>query len=547
MGVNIFEQMKEVRQSLPVLAPKLFKIRTKHMGIQPFNPTWLQKNFWLDADCGPDIILKARQLGMSTMTVIEFLAYFLFVDGFNGIIISKDKDHTKYLLQIVHFAYEMLPEKYKLPLEHSQEAYLISKPPVYRHGKRIGGGRGTSLYIGTAGQLTFGIGVTVHACHCSELSRWPATEKGDASTILQGLEQAVPDVSGAILRIESTANGRGETFHIKYRMGERGVGRYRSHFFPWWFSIDDEYRRPLDEGEDFRLTDDEGELVERTFATYKFQLTPEHMKWRRRKKESFEPQPLKYFEEYPENAETCFLATGHSVFKAYMTLLNAARERIEGREPLMQREKYGMLVKYWKLPKSGRSYAMAVDCAEAEKEKSNLHAGILGEVDGRGTIEEAVTFEGRAAIPDLARLCIELGDDYSALVAVERTSKGFALLDRLIEADASGDHDFELYYHLEFDQAAGENKRILGFRPTRAAIDAAIGRWGEDFASGEYIVHDAEILNQALDYVFHPRTGRPTAPRGGFDDYLDCALMVNFIKDEVVPEKGKYDVEDWGA
>ena len=97
--MTIFEHMAKVRQALPALAPKMFNITTKHMGIQPFTLTWLQTKFLQDAKIGGDIILKARQLGISTMTVIEFLAYFLFVDGFSGVIISKDKDHTKYLLQ----------------------------------------------------------------------------------------------------------------------------------------------------------------------------------------------------------------------------------------------------------------------------------------------------------------------------------------------------------------------------------------------------------------------------------------------------------------
>lgn len=544
---NIFERMRQVRQSLPTLAPKIFNIRTKHEAIQPFTPSELQMRFWLDPDCGADIILKARQLGMSTMTVIEFLAYFLFVDGFNGVIISKEKEHSKYLLRMAHLAMDMLPEKYKLPLDHSQEGYLISKPPIYRNGRRVGGGRGSSLYIGTAGQASFGIGMTIHAAHCSELSRWPATEKGDAATILQGLEQAVPDVPGAILRIESTANGRGDTFHILWRKAEKNIGRYRGFFFPWWFAIDDEYRWELESNEELSFDDEETELIERVFEIYHFKLSPEHIKWRRRKIESFLPQRDKFFEEYPEDADTCFLQSGHAVFREYQYLLHDVSKRLEGKEPLMQRAMHGMAVKFWKMPKSGRSYAMAVDCAEAEKEKSNLHAGILGEIDGKGTCEEAVTFEGKASVPDLAMLCETLGDQYSALIAVERTSKGYALLDRLLEAFNEGDHDFELYSHQEFDQEAGEHKRILGFRPTRAAQDAAIGRWGEDFASGEYIAHDSETISQALDYIHDPRTGKPTAPRGGFDDYLDCAFILNYVKDEVTPERGKFDVEDWGS
>ncbi|GAG47534.1 unnamed protein product, partial [marine sediment metagenome] len=210
------------------------------------------------------------------------------------------------------------------------------------------------------------------------------SEKGDAATILQGLEQAVPDVPGAILRIESTANGRGDVYHMKYRMSEKGLGRYRAKFFPWWFALDDEYKKALKPGEEVSFTDEEAELIERVHELYGFKLTQEHIKWRRDKIASFEPNPEKFWEEYPEDPETCFLQSGHSVFREYLQLLSDVRKRLEGKQPMMERDMHGMHVKFWKMPKSGRAYAMAVDCAEAEKEKSNLHAGILGEIDGRG-------------------------------------------------------------------------------------------------------------------------------------------------------------------
>lgn len=543
--MTIFEHMAQVRKALPALAPKLFHIKTKHAGIQSFTLTWLQKHFLERDNVGGDIILKARQLGISTMTVIEFLAYFLFIDGFSGVIISKDREHTKYLLQMAHLAMEMLPDKYKIPLEHSTESYIISKPPRYdKHGKRVGGGRGSSLYIGTAGQLSFGHGITVHAAHCSELAKWPSTEKGDAETILQGLEQAVPMVPGAILRIESTANGRGDVFHNKVRMAQRAHGRYQFHFFPWWFAIDDEYRIPLEEGS-FALTDEEIELAERVWEVYQFRLIKEHFNWRRQKYQDFAPNFEYFWEQYPEDAETCFLQAGDSVFRAYIKLLAAAYKRLEHKEPILEKDRHGLRIRYWKMPKATRNYAMAVDCAEAEKEKSNMHAINICEIDGKGVAEEAVTVLGKCGVAQLANVVMELANEYRCLVAVERASKGYAVLDRLSEAEAEDSQDFTLYTHMEFDQVAGQNRAILGFRPTRAAQDAAIGRWGEDFSNGEYIAHDAETLSQAMNYIHDPRTGAPTAPRGADDDLLDCALIVNYIKDEITEGRGTYGVDDW--
>jgi len=145
----------------------------------------------------------------------------------------------------------------------------------------------------------------------------------------------------------------------------------------------------------------------------------------------------------------------------------------------------------------------------------------------------------------ITNIIVDLANEFRCLVAVERTSTGYAVLDRLAEAVDEDQQDFELYYHMEFDQIAGEAKSILGFRPTRSAQDAAMGRWGEDFSNGEYIAHDPETMSQAMDYIYEKRTGKPTAPRGGQDDLLDCAFIANYVKDEVTEGKGTYTVDDW--
>lgn len=524
---NIFRRMAQVRRALPTLGPKLFNIRSKERGIIPWTPSDAQCSILLAKDTGADIILKARQLGISTMTVLEFLAYLLLVDGFNGIIISEDEDKAKQLLQIAWLALDMLPEAYKVPLKYGRDRYIITEAPQYdKNKKRIGGGRGSSLYIGTAGKYTLGRGQTIQAAHMSELAFWPSEAGQDADDLLQGLEEAVPDRPGAILRIESTANGFGNVFHQKWTAAVRGSGRYRARFFPWWFALDDEYQKPA--VQPFERTDEEQDFVESVWAKYKFRLTDDHIQWRRDKIES---KGKKFWQEYPEGPDSCFLSTGSSVFNEILELLDGVRKRIENNAPLYVRDRHGVDCRYWSGARTGRSYIITVDMAEGQKEKSDFNALLVCEVTDEGQVKEAVSAQGRTSATTFAQVVMELATEFNgALIAVERANTGFSVIDKLLEHMDSLDYEYEMYHHEEFDAETGKKKLIAGFRTTRTSKEVAVERWAEDVKSGYYFPQEPLVISQALGYQHNPRTGKMEAQRGTYDDMLMCAMMASYIK-----------------
>ena len=547
---NIFERMRQVRRRLPQLAPLIFNIRTKEEMIVPYQPKPLHTRIWLDDELGADIILKARQLGISTLTVLEFLAYLLFVDGFSGLIISEDERKAKQLLQIAWLALDMLPEQYRVPLKYGRDNYIITEAPIYKtvNGvrKRVGGGRGSSLYIGTAKNFTSGRGLTYHAVHMSELAFWPAEADKDASDVLAGLEEAVPDKPGAIIRIESTANGLGNVFHVKVQNARMKQGRYRFHFYPWWFAIDDEYRKPV--REPLELTEDELRLVEMAKRVYGFTLTREHIQWRRDKiiDKTTPHSGEMFWQEYPEDPDSCFLATGSGVYQHIQPQLFHIRKRLEGEFAQYERDRHGVECHYWKHMRPGYQYVIGVDMSEGEKEKSDFHALVLGEVREDQRFEECVTAQGRVSAPTFAQVIMELAHEFNgALIAVERASKGFSVLDILMEQQDSGPYNYGLYYHLDFDQMAGKESKIPGFRPTKPARDAAIQRWGTDLTSGLYVPHEPLVIGQALAFQHNPRTGKAEAPKGSYDDLLNAAFIANYVKDQVADPQHSYGVVEW--
>ena len=524
---TIFDKMRKVRMQLPMLAPKLFHIRTKEMGIIPFQPSIAQIRFWSDDNIGSDLVLKARQLGISTMTVIEFLAYALYIEGFNGVIISEDREKTKRLLRIAHLALNMMPKEMKIARDHAREDYVYFKPPPE--------GTGSGIYIGTAGQASFGRGDTVHAAHCSELGLWDNAEE-----LLNGLEEAVPLRPGAILRIESTAFGRGNHFHklCDRAMHKRG-GRYNFHFFPWWFAIDDEYQLPLNEGESMQPTDEEKEFIETAHSVYAFSVTKEHLKWRRTK---IDQKGMDLFQqEYPEDPENCFLSSGNAVFEGIMKMLNVTAKRLRNNEPLFEETVRGVEIKRYKLPKAGEIYVLLVDTSEGTKEASAFDAFTIWRYNPSGSLEQAVTGFGRVDSTSLTHVICEFSAEYNnAMIGVERANKGFSILDKLLIAQDQ--YDFEIYSHTEFDQIAGKHISIPGWRPTVASKSAAIGRLEEMFKQGEFIVYDVQIIDQMMAYQYDPNTGRAGPPEGSYSDLLTTAMIACYICEDI-PSAEMFTVE----
>ena len=134
---------------------------------------------------------------------------------------------------------------------------------------------------------------TAHgASHNSEAAFWPNAEEHMA-----GLGQAVPDMAGTEVILESTANGVGNLFHSMCMDAVKGIGDYRLIFVPWFWQ--DEYQTITPP--DFDLEPDERDYA----ALYK--LTPEQMLWRRRKiQDDFRGDVALFDQEYPATVNLAF-------------------------------------------------------------------------------------------------------------------------------------------------------------------------------------------------------------------------------------------------
>ena len=174
-----------------------------------------------------NIILKARQLGITTFFCITYLDDVLFAGKDAGLIAHTLQDATKIFDTKVRYAWDNLPDSikecYKLDADSAREL-------KFRLGKIE-----SSIYVGTS--LRSG---TVQRLHISELGTIDQKYPAKSIEIKSGALNTVH--RGQIVTIESTAKGEIGVFadFCRMAMDLQKSGKkltemdYRFFFFPWY-------------------------------------------------------------------------------------------------------------------------------------------------------------------------------------------------------------------------------------------------------------------------------------------------------------------------
>ena len=172
-----------------------------------------------------NLILKARQLGFTTLLTIMALDQCLFVDNFTAAIVFHNlTDAEKAFRNKVKFAYERLPEALREKLRIRKET---TTELVFENGSSLG--VGVSARSGTIQWL-----------HVSEFGKMCAKYPEKAREVVTGSFGAVP--KDGLIFIESTAEGQAGYFYdycmeaLKARQEGRkpARGQFKLHFYPWW-------------------------------------------------------------------------------------------------------------------------------------------------------------------------------------------------------------------------------------------------------------------------------------------------------------------------
>ncbi|MGC2619484.1 MAG: terminase [Acidobacteriaceae bacterium] len=431
-----------------------------------------------------NIVLKARQMGMTTWIAAQFFLQTITHPGTVTVQVAHTQAAAEQIFRIVQrFLWQ-------LPKELCEGA--LKKAKVSKRGIVIPE-LDSEYLVATAGDRNAGRGLTITNLHCTELARWP----GDAAETLYGL-MATLSPEG-VLAMESTPKGAAGCFWKEWHDADK-TGTVR-HFFPWW--MEKAYRgEPVAEDQ---LTEVEQNLMQ------EHGLSREQIGYRRQIQENFRGLAK---QEYAEDAEACFLASGDCYFE-----MSAIDGRLaEAPEPLEQRMRGDLQV--WLPPQAGNQYLVAVDPAG-------------GGTEGDFTAMQVIDFhsgmqcaEVQAHWPPLetAREAAKLGREYNeAMVVVERNNHGAAVLAHLGSI-------------CQYRNIYAEN-REPGFLTTIVSRPKMLADLGSALVEEPRKFASMRLLRECRTFVRAAKGGRPEAKAGEHDDLVLAMAIALAARDQKMTGK----------
>ncbi len=303
-----------LRDDFPHYSSKCLKIRTKAGKVEPFSLNKAQaylhdqlENQRRRTGRVRALVLKGRQQGVSTYIGGRFYHRATHSRGVRVFILTHEQDATNNLFGMVERYHDHCPPLVK-PVTGAANAKELSFDKL-----------DSGYAVGTAGAKAVGRSQTVQLFHGSEVAFWP-----NAAAHFAGVVQAVPDLPGTEIVLESTANGIGGEFHERWQQAEAGIGDYQAIFIPWFWQ--DEYARPVPDG--FVLDDEEAAYAEA------YGLSLSQMVWRRAKIAELK-DPLLFKQEYPASAAEAFQMSGHDSYIKPDLIVAARKNDLEGFGPLV--------------------------------------------------------------------------------------------------------------------------------------------------------------------------------------------------------------------
>lgn len=320
------------------LAERMLRVRNKQGQMVPLRANAAQRRY--EAQRGrSNIVLKARQMGMTTWIAGRCFLRTALVPGSTSLLVAHTREAAETIFGAVRRMWEELPEPLQrgpMRLRRSNAGELVFAS-------------GGEFRVASAAELNAGRGLSLVQLHCSEVGRWP----GDAQATLAGLRAAL--VPEGELVLESTPNGAYGAFYEQWCAasdpdGATGAqGEVIRHFLPWW--LEPSYAGPA--------VAPAGWSAEEALLAERHGLRPDQIGFRRGLERSFGAMRS---QEFAEDAETCFRATGACCFE-----LEAIERRLrELGDPLRQRRNGALL--QWLPPLAGRQYLLGVDTAGGGQE-----------------------------------------------------------------------------------------------------------------------------------------------------------------------------------
>lgn len=466
---------------------------------------------------GWDIVLKARQVGLTTLELARDLWFALCRSSVAvAVIVQPHKEN--------------MPRRKVIAQLRDMIEHLGRSVGAEWSGATVRFANMSSITVLDAGgseeaASKMGRGGTYHRAHVTELAHFPF-----AGVLLEAMLAAVPPPErGGEFTVESTPRGVGGAFYDLWVGAQANTNGLRPHFFAWfWLSS---YALPV-EGADEVATPTDPEEVDlcSTAALAGCPLTKGQLAWWRRRVSALGIRTVQ--QEYPHDPRRCFLLAGDSYFdRAAIDRLDLASAKVMPMTAadLLKRAKAqadmgkpvapytarlasffttvnrgnAQVLRVFEPPQPGCEYLVSVDAAGGGVNGDFLVATVLN----RTKHTHAATLRARVPPPDFTRWVHALALSYgAALIVVERNGHGGTVLHVL-------EHELE-YPHLWRD-AKGAVGWYTGPHNRMPAIDTL----ADALLHNTLHSPDPVFVSEARTFV-RTKAGRIEADRGCTDDVV---------------------------
>ena len=352
------------------------KIDTKELGEITLAPETLlgtQKYFieeiakGINEGCHEFVILKGRQLGITTICIALDLYWSFKHTGMSGSLVTHDEETRDMFRSTIEMYMDGLPPKWKVPVVNHNRAQLVLANRS-RFAYQVAGTRKNSK-LGKGKALTF--------LHATEVSEY-GDEEGMAS-LQASLAENNPE---RLFIYETTAQG----YNYFYDMWEsaKDAKSKRAVFIGWWRN--QFYTKKKDSVEyrvywDGKLSPEERKWTREIKQLYDFDITDEQIAWWRwNMNEKTRDETLMY-QNFPPTEDYAFVKSGSNFFNSarindeYKVAIKQPvnnfrfilKENFEDTELSGCGEKLANL-KIWDFPMAGAHYVIGADPAYGSSE-----------------------------------------------------------------------------------------------------------------------------------------------------------------------------------
>lgn len=459
------------------------------------------------------IILKARQLGISTFTEAVITYFILNSMNTDAIIIAHDGSASANIYNMTKLFVGELPDQLK-PRQKLNNARLISFDSDDAKGLK------SSIRVGVANDSVRG--QTYRYAHLSEVAFWEHPEEA-----MLAILQCVPQDDKSLVVIESTANG----FNFFYDLWTKAVNKENDYipvFFPWY--MDDGYKAHYN---GFPLSDYEKEIQER------YGLTLEQLAWRRRTiANECAGDEARFRQEYPLTPEEAFIASGASVFNNDIVMRRIKDLTEEGEKGYFKYKYDGLHISKIEWVSDPNGF-ITIYKHPAEPFPKSVCTAIGADTAGDGEdyfAGHVLTREGE----QVAVLHHQMDEDlftkqiycmakyYGSMLAVEANFSTYPNM----ELQRLGYR--HLYMREGYDQIGEAVRDKFGFRTTALTRPYIIANLVEIVREHSEKINDKKTLMEMLSFV--KLNGKAQAEEGAHDD-LVMSLAIGYEAIKQIPVK----------